>query len=49
MSRRLRVNLDDLELAFQSSDDESTWYLDLETGDVTMMPDESTHYRDEIA
>ena len=39
--RKLKINLDDLELAFESSDSyEIEWYLDLETGDVVLINDD---------
>ena len=37
MSRRLRINLTDLESAFENSVAECDWFLDLESGDVIML------------
>jgi hypothetical protein len=38
-SRRVPVNWDDLELALTGAQGEWTYYLDLQTGDVQMVPD----------
>jgi len=48
MKRRLKVDLAALEVAFESSDFESTWYLDLETGKVLLIPEETASYREEL-
>lgn len=39
--RKLKITLDDLELAFESSDSyDIEWYLDLETGDAVLINDD---------
>lgn len=39
--RRLRVDMDELESAFDNASHELRYYLDLETGDVVMVTDEA--------
>ncbi|HVX30448.1 MAG TPA: UPF0158 family protein [Nitrolancea sp.] len=39
--RRLRINLNELDVAFDSTGPEMWWYLDLETGDVPLVTSES--------
>ena len=38
--RKLRIDLDDLEVAFDDGSPETAWYLSLETGQVVMVTDE---------
>ncbi len=40
--RKLEINWGDLEMAFDSGFDETTYYLDLETGEVPMVTDEAS-------
>jgi hypothetical protein len=39
--RKLRIDLDDLEVAFDDGSPEMAWYLSLETGQVIMVTDET--------
>ena len=41
MTRRLRINMADLEMAFESSFGESSSYLDLESGDVLFVTEDA--------
>ncbi len=46
--RNLKVNLEDLTLAFDSSFDDTSNYLDLTTGEVVAVTDEIRHQLEEI-
>ena len=47
--RELKVNLKDLADAFDNGFDEITYYLDLETGEVVMVTEESRHLLTELS
>jgi hypothetical protein len=47
--RELKVNLKDLADAFDNGFDEITYYLDLETGEVLMVTEESRHLLTELS
>ncbi len=47
--RRLRVDLEDLALAFEGGQEEARDYLDLETGEVVTVTDEARRELEEIA
>lgn len=49
MARRLRIDLADLELAFESSDAECSYYLDLDSGEVLFVTDEMRSAFEELS
>ena len=49
MSRRLKIDLSDLELAFENSGFELMYYLDLESGEVLLVTDEMRSAFEEIS
>lgn len=46
--RQLKIDLSELEIAFETSIDTATYYLDIETGDVLMITAEASYLLDEI-
>jgi hypothetical protein len=46
--RQLKIDLSELEIAFESSSDMITYYLDLETGEVFFVREEESSLLDEI-